>query len=141
MTNSQTAQLKTTVFRFWRQRSSSRCGGAGPSGGLRGEMVPPFPAAGGSESLACSPFFHPHSQQGSTSQLSLPLTLPPHSYKDLVTTLLPLPPRIQDHPHHRGPPAKSLCHVRCHHYWSQDEDKDIFGADHPGICSGSVIGA
>ena len=69
----------------------------------------PLPPSGGATSLAGGPVLHPHSQQRSISCLSLPLSLLPPSYEDLVMTLGP--GGIQDHPHLRGlyliPPAKS----------------------------------
>ena len=51
--------------------------GLGPPEALGEHKLLPFPAARGTTSLARSPSLHPHSQQGSISCLSLPLTLPP----------------------------------------------------------------
>ena len=80
--------------------------GLGPPEALGEHKLLPFLASRGTTSLAHGPSLHPHSQQPSTSHFSLPLTLPPPSYKDTVMTLGPQ--GIQDHPHLRVNRSASL---------------------------------
>lgn len=110
---SQTSQLKTThiyYFMVLENISLKWADRAGSFWRLQGRVVSSFSSFWRHHIPGLQPLPPSSQPAAAASPVSLPLTLPPPSYEDLVMTLGPW--GIQNHPHPRGlhltPPAKSL---------------------------------